>query len=77
ENARAAEATGLLSVPAFFYISDMKVPLKGTTWRKLAVEYAEKIGAEYRLTDKGHLMYAEIPDKMAEDFRLFMQRINI
>ena len=77
ENARAAEATGLLSVPAFFYISDMKVPLKGTSWRKLAVEYAEKIGAEYRLTDKGHLMYAEIPDKMAEDFRLFMQRINI
>lgn len=71
ENAQKALNTGKLRVPAFFWISDMKTFVKGTTWRELAVKYAESIGAEYTLTDQGHLMYSKVPDKMADSFRKF------
>ncbi|MDE6086855.1 MAG: alpha/beta hydrolase [Oscillospiraceae bacterium] len=67
--------TGKLKVPAFFYISDMKVPVKQGSWRDFAVKYAESIGAEYQLTDKGHLMYSVIPDQMVSDFRRFLDGV--
>ena len=71
-NGEAAGKTGKLKVPAYFYISDMKVPIKHGSWRDNAVSYAESIGAEYKLTDKGHLMYTKIPEQMAEDFKAFL-----
>ena len=58
-----------------FYISDMKVPIKHGSWRDNAVRYAESIGAKYKLTDKGHLMYTKIPEQMAEDFKEFLKAV--
>lgn len=75
ENAKTAGETGFLHVPAFFYISDMKVPIKGTTWRELAIEYAGNIGAKYKLTDKGHLLYSVIPEELAETISDFLQQL--
>ena len=74
-NGEAAGKTGMLKVPAYFYISDMKVPIKHGSWRDNAVRYAESIGAEYKLTDKGHLMYTKIPEQMAEDFKEFLKAV--
>lgn len=74
-NGEAAGKTGKLKVPAYFYISDMKVPIKQGSWRDNAVRYAESIGAEYKLTDKGHLMYTKIPEQMAEDFKEFLKAV--
>lgn len=74
-NGEAAGKTGKLKVPAYFYISDMKVPVKQGSWRDNAVRYAESIGAEYKLTDKGHLMYTKIPEQMAENFKEFLKAV--
>lgn len=74
-NAKAAADTGHLKVPAFFYISDNKVPLKQGSWREFSVSYAQSIDAEYKLTDKGHLMYSKIPEQMAADFKDFLKRV--
>lgn len=74
-NAKTAAATGHLKVPAFFYISDMKVPLNRGSWREFGVNYAKSINAEFRLTDKGHFMYCKIPDQMAADFKAFLMRV--
>lgn len=74
-NAKAAAATGRLKVPAFFYISDMKTPVKNGSWREFSVNYAKSIGVEYKLTDKGHLMYSKIPDQMSADFKDFLKRV--
>lgn len=74
-NAQAAAATGHLKVPAFFYISDMKVPLNNGSWREFGINYAKSISAEYKLTDKGHLMYSKIPEQIADDFKAFLKRV--
>ena len=74
-NGEKAGKTGKLRVPAYFYISDMKVPIKNGSWRENAVRYAESIGAEYKLTDKGHLMYTRIPEQMADDFNKFLSTV--
>lgn len=71
-NGEKAEKTGKLKVPAFFYISDMKVPMKNGSWREYSIKYAKSIGAKYKLTDQGHLMYSKIPDQMAYDFDNFL-----
>lgn len=75
-NGEAAGRTGKLKVPAFFYISDMKVPLKNGSWREFGVNYAKSISAKYKLTDKGHLMYSKIPEQMATDFKAFLKNIK-
>lgn len=72
-NAKTAAATGHLKVPVFFYISDMKVPLKKGSWREFSIKYADSIGAEYKLTEHGHLMYSKIPEQMAADFKNFLK----
>lgn len=74
-NAKTAGETGKLKVPAFFYISDFKAPMKNGSWKEYAIKYAEEIGAEYKITDKGHLMYTKIPDEMAESFKGFLAKI--
>ncbi len=73
-NGEAAGRTGALQVPAFFYISDMKVPMKNGSWREFAIAYARRIGAGYQLTDQGHLMYTRIPEQMASDFKAFLEK---
>ena len=50
----------------------MKGMSKQKTWRQAGVEYAEKCGAEIHLSDKGHMMYARIPDEMSETFLKFL-----
>jgi len=73
-NAEKAGATGKLKVPAYFYISDFKAPMKQGSWKEYAIKYAEEIGAEYTVTDKGHNMYSIIPDEMAENFKKFLKK---
>ncbi len=73
-NAEKAGATGKLKVPAYFYISDFKAPMKQGSWKEYAIKYAEEIGAEYTVTDKGHNMYSRIPDEMAETFKKFLKK---
>ena len=75
ENAKEADKTGLLKVPAFFYISNMKSPAKSTTWRAESTKYANAIGAEYIHTDAGHMMYEKISDKMSETFKNFLKSV--
>ncbi len=74
ENAKKAEATGVLKCPCCFFISDMKTLSKNVDWRKIGTEYAQKCGGEVHLSDKGHFMYAYIPDEMAETFDNFIKR---
>lgn len=74
-NAETAGKTGKLKIPAFFYISNMKVPMKKGSWREFAIQYANSIGAGYKLTNQGHLMYSKIPDQMASDFKDFLKRL--
>jgi len=77
DNAKKAESTGTLKCPCCFYISDMKTLSKNVSWRKVGMDYAEKCGGEVHLSDKGHLMYAFIPDEMSETFDKFLIRHNI
>lgn len=76
-NAEKAGETGKLKVPAYFYISDFKAPMKQGSWKEYAIKYAEEIGAEYTVTDKGHNMYTRIPDEMAVNFKNFLRKNNI
>lgn len=77
ENAIKAEKTGLLKCPCCFFISDMKMLTKTVSWRQNGIEYAEKCGGEIHLSDKGHMMYAVIPDEMADTFKKFLIAHNL
>lgn len=77
DNAKKAESTGTLKCPCCFYLSDMKTLSKNVSWRKVGMDYAEKCGGEVHLSDKGHLMYAFIPDEMSETFDKFLIGHNI
>lgn len=76
-NGEKAGATGKLKVPAYFYISDMKMPMKNGSWKEYGIKYAEEIGAEYTVTDKGHNMYSVIPEEMAKNFKNFLKKHNM
>ncbi len=73
DNAKKAADTGALKCPCCFFISDMKTLSKNLSWRKSGLDFAEKCGGEVHLSDKGHMMYALIPDEMAETFDRFLQ----
>ncbi|MBQ3139288.1 MAG: alpha/beta hydrolase [Ruminococcus sp.] len=76
-NGKRAGETGKLNVPAYFYISDFKTPMKEGSWKEFAIKYAKEIGAEYTVTDKGHNMYTRIPDEMAKNFKSFLKKHNM
>lgn len=61
--------------PCCFFISDMKGFTKNTTWRKEGIRYAEACGAEYHLTDAGHMLYSAIPQEIADTFIDFLKKI--
>ena len=75
DNAKKAYNTGILKCPCCFYISDMKTLSKKLSWRQAGMDYAAKCGGEVHLSDKGHMMYAFIPDEMSETFRKFIDHI--
>ena len=77
ENAGKAHDTGNLGCRCCMYISDMKVPGMKTTWRQAGITFAERCGAEYHLSDKGHMMYTKIPGEMAETFLNFLRTQGI
>ncbi len=77
ENAQKAAATGALKCPCCFFISDMKTMSKKLSWRKFGQDFAAKCGGEVHLSDKGHMMYAFIPDEMAETFDSFLAANSI
>ena len=72
ENAKKASETGILKCPCCFFISDMKTLSKKLSWRQTGLDYAKKCGAEVHLSDKGHMMYAFIPDEMSDTFNKFL-----
>lgn len=76
-NVEKALASGTLKCPCCFFISDMKMLSKKLNWRKAALEYAEKCRGEIHLSDKGHMMYAFIPDEMTRTFDSFLAKNNI
>ena len=73
-NAEKAAATGKLSCPACFVVSNMKTPVKALTWQQAAKDYATECGAEIHLINQGHTMYAKIPDKLAALFKAFLKK---
>lgn len=73
DNAVKVNKTGLLKCPCCFFIGDMKLPVKNVSWKQNGIDYAEKCGGEVHLSDKGHMMYAFIPDEMADTFDKFLQ----
>lgn len=76
-NAAAAVKSGYPKCPCCFFISDMKGMSRQISWRQAGISYAGKCGAEVHLSDKGHMMYARIPDEMAEVFDKFLVTHNI
>ena len=76
-NAKKAVETGTLKCPCCFFISDMKGMSKKISWRQAALDYAEKCGGEVHMSDKGHMMYASIPDEMSETFDKFLEAHGI
>lgn len=77
ENAQKALSTGALKCPGCFFISDMKMLSRKLDWRSAGLAFAEKCGGEVHLSDKGHMMYAFIPDEMARAFDSFLEKNNI
>lgn len=77
ENARKAHDTGNLGCRCCMFISNMKVPGMKTTWRQAGIAFAERCGAEYHLSDKGHMMYTRIPDEMASVYLNFLRAHGI
>lgn len=77
ENAQKAVDTGALRCISCLYISDLKMPGMKHTWRQAGIAFAEKFGGEYHLSDKGHMMYAYIPEEMAQTFDTFLRAHNI
>ncbi|MBP5580264.1 MAG: alpha/beta hydrolase [Ruminococcus sp.] len=77
ENAQKAENTGILKCPCCFYISDMKTLSKKLSWRQAGLDFAKKCDGEVHLSDKGHMMYAFIPDEMSDTFSKFLEAHSI
>lgn len=75
-NAGKAVETGALKCPSCFFISDMKGMSKKITWRQAGIDYAKKCGGEIHLSDKGHMMYAYMPDEIADTFDRFLSDIG-
>ncbi|MBO4493788.1 MAG: alpha/beta hydrolase [Ruminococcus sp.] len=73
ENAKKAFETGNLKCPCCLFISDMKTLSRKLTWRQAGLDFAEQCGAEVHLSDKGHMMYAFIPDEMSNTFSRFLE----
>ncbi|MBQ8297240.1 MAG: alpha/beta hydrolase [Ruminococcus sp.] len=73
-NAETAEKTGKLKVPAHMFISDMKTPLKKTSWLAENTAFAKENGISYE-TAKSHFYYAEAPDIIAGVWRNFIKAL--
>lgn len=77
ENAAKAEQTGYLHCPACFIVSNMRSPVKALTWQQAAKDYAAQCNADIHLLNEGHMLYAKIPDKVAELLEAFLLKIEI
>lgn len=73
ENARKANDTGILKVQSHMFITDMKTPLKRTTWRKENTDFAEKNKCWLDKADTTHFLYATIPQKISTEWKGFME----
>ena len=72
-NAEKAQGTGYLKCPACFIVSNMRSPVKALTWQQAAKDYAGHCHAEIHLLNEDHMLYARIPDKVAETFLAFLR----
>ena len=77
ENAKKALETGSLKCPCCLFISDMKTLSQKLSWRQAGLDFAKQCGAEVHLSDKGHMMYASIPDEMSDTFNRFLEAHGI
>jgi len=51
----------------------MRSPVKALTWQQAAKDYAEKCHAEIHLLNEDHMLYARIPERVAEIFLAFLR----
>ncbi|MBE6876839.1 MAG: alpha/beta hydrolase [Ruminococcus sp.] len=77
ENAETAQNTGYLSCPSCFVVSNMKSPVKALSWQQAAQDYAQQCHAEIHLLNQGHMMYTQIPNQLADIFKIFLQKNNL
>ena len=77
ENAETAQTTGYLSCPSSFVVSNMKSPVKALSWQQAAQDYAQQCHAEIHLLNQGHMMYTQIPNQLADIFKIFLQKNNL
>lgn len=76
KNAKKADESGILKCPCCLVVSNMKSPVKLLSWQQAAKNYAEKCGAELHFVDEGHMMYAKIPDELADIYKSFLKKNN-
>ena len=77
ENALKAESTGYLKCPACFLVSNMRSPVRALSWQQAAKDYSEHCNAEIHMMNEDHMMYARIPEKVAEIFKAFLQKTDL
>lgn len=77
ENARKADATGYLTCPACFLVSNMKSPVRALSWQQAAKDYAAHCNAELHMMQENHTMYTKIPDQVAGIFTAFLQKLHL
>lgn len=74
-NAKITLKTGALNVPCHMFISNMKTPLKNTSWLSENVAFAEKSGCNYENIDN-HFAYVTSPKNIAEVWKQFINSIS-
>lgn len=72
-NAETASKTGKLKVPGYMFISDMKTPMRETTWRAENTAFAEENGMAVSHAES-HFYYAQAPQKIADAWKAFLRK---
>lgn len=73
-NAVLAVQTGKLKVPGHMFISNMKTPLKKTTWLAENTAFAKENGWQYETADN-HFFYVSSPEQIASVWKKFMKTL--
>ncbi len=69
-NALLTERTGRMKVPGYMFISNMKTPLKKTTWLAENTAFAEDNGLQYEIADS-HFLYVKSQGHIASVWKAF------
>jgi len=73
-NAVTASETGKLKVPGYMFISDMKTPMRKTTWRAENEAFAKE--NEWVISHaESHFYYAQQPQKIADAWKKYIKSL--